>query len=45
MSFSAGSIDQPSGLAIERHIYVADRADYEVPDPDGARLVPGDDGP
>ena len=33
VSFSAGSIDQPSGLAIEQHIFTDDRADYEATDP------------
>ena len=30
VSFSAGSIDQPSGLAIEAHIFTDDLADYET---------------
>ncbi|HEX2528354.1 MAG TPA: GFA family protein [Geminicoccus sp.] len=45
LSFSAGSIDQPSGLSIDRHIYVADRADYETIDPNGPNCWPGDDEP
>jgi hypothetical protein len=45
LSFSAGSIDQPSGLSIERHIYLADRADYETIDPDGPDCWPGADEP
>lgn len=45
VSFSAGSIDQPSGLVIDRHIYVADRADYETLDPDAPDCWPGDDEP
>lgn len=36
ISFSAGSIDQPSGLVIDRHIYLDDQADYEVTDPDAS---------
>jgi hypothetical protein len=43
VSFSAGSIDQPSGLSIERHIYVADRADYEAIDPDAPNHWPQND--
>ncbi|HWL70917.1 MAG TPA: GFA family protein [Geminicoccus sp.] len=45
ISISAGSIDQPSGLVIERHIYVADRADYEVLDPDAPDHWPGGEAP
>lgn len=28
MSFSLGAIDGPTGLAIEKHIFVADKGDY-----------------
>jgi hypothetical protein len=45
VSFSAGSIDQPSGLVIDRHIYVADRADYETIDPDAPGHWPQADRP
>ena len=32
-SIAAGSLDQPTGLAVVRHIYVADKADfYEIGD-------------
>jgi hypothetical protein len=27
-SFSLGSLDQPTGLALEKHIFVADKGDY-----------------
>ena len=30
MSFTAGSLDDPAGLTIARHIFVADKAPYEV---------------
>ena len=32
LAIAAGSVDQPSGLAIIGHEYVADRADYEETD-------------
>ena len=28
MSFSLGALDGPSGLKIEKHIFVADKGDY-----------------
>ncbi len=33
LSVSAGAIDNPTGLALERHIFVADKGDYyDIPD-------------
>lgn len=28
ISFSLGSLEEPTGLALERHIFVADKGDY-----------------
>lgn len=40
LSIAAGSLDQPSGLTTEGHIYVSDKADYyEIAD--GLEQVPG----
>ncbi len=34
ISINAGSLDQPTGLAVERHIFVADKGDYYEIDDD-----------
>lgn len=42
VSISAGSVDDPAGLVVARHIYVADKAPYEVI-PDDLPSFPQDD--
>jgi len=43
LAIAAGSLDQPSGLKIMGHEYVADKADYVTID-DGLPAFPGDFG-
>ena len=43
ISIAAGSLDQPSGLQVVRHIYVADKADFYVIT-DGLPQLPGSQG-
>lgn len=42
VAVSMGSLDLPTGLAIGRHIFVAEKGDYYRVE-DGADLYPGDD--
>ena len=44
VSVMAGTLDGPSGLKIDRHIYVADKGDYDAI-PDDVPSFPGDDAP
>ncbi|MEZ5925057.1 MAG: GFA family protein [Hyphomicrobiaceae bacterium] len=45
VGINLGSLDQPTGLRIEKHIFVEDKADYYEIDTDGAARFRGYDTP